>query len=92
MFGVKKLIECHNKKPQPIPNTKRKRKWKEINACKIKRLIVNKLVTLKFAKKRGEENILTNVFGAYMMLRHSNVTSVNQVAHLHITSLKLNVT
>ena len=27
--------ECHNQKPQPTPDTKRKRKWTKVNACKI---------------------------------------------------------
>ena len=28
-------MECHNNKPQPTPDTKRKRKGTEINQCKI---------------------------------------------------------
>ena len=29
--------ECHSHKPQPIPGTKRKRKWTEIHSCKIRK-------------------------------------------------------
>ena len=33
---IEKSRECHNHKPQAIPDTKRKRKRIEINACKMK--------------------------------------------------------
>ena len=31
---TEKSWECHNHKPQPIPDTKRMRKWTEINTWK----------------------------------------------------------
>ena len=54
---IEKSRECHNHKPQPAPDTKRKRKWTKINTCKINKSALsspNEVITmLKGLRKKN---------------------------------------
>ena len=61
---IEKSRECHNQKPQSIPDTKKKRKRTNINACKINAREAHKpapsspsemIIMLKWLKKHEDK-------------------------------------
>ena len=56
---IEKSRECHSHKPQPAPDTKRKRKWQKLTRTKQTNKCTRSTQTRSLLPKRGDKHVLS---------------------------------